>query len=139
VPELLRSTGAGAYAELTGGRAALRRALDAPVDAALGLFADLDDEAGLADPAVWAGYEVPARFRLGRCGGHLREHTIHVEKTLALLGRAPSEVERMVRVVAAAYGRLEGACLGLEPLPPALAEATAELRETAASIRVAAG
>jgi hypothetical protein len=95
-----------------GGLADARRALDEWTDMANGLLGGLDDAAVLAGPSVWAGYEVDVRFRLHRFGAHLREHTIQVAKTLALLDRRPSEVERLVGLIAGAYGRLEGACLG---------------------------
>jgi hypothetical protein len=44
-----------------------------------------------------------------RWAAHLREHTVQVEKTLALLGRSPTEQERMVRVIGHSLGRLEAA------------------------------
>lgn len=44
-----------------------------------------------------------------RWAAHLREHTVQVEKTLAMLGRAPTEQERMARVIGHALGQLEAA------------------------------
>lgn len=44
-----------------------------------------------------------------RWAAHLREHTVQVEKTLAMLGRAATEQERMVRVLGGAFGKLEAA------------------------------
>ncbi|HKT82381.1 MAG TPA: hypothetical protein VJQ84_00945 [Solirubrobacterales bacterium] len=44
-----------------------------------------------------------------RWAAHLREHTVQVEKTLVLLGRVPSEQERMARVIGQALGQLEAA------------------------------
>lgn len=92
---------------------AIRARLDALLDLAVGLMGDLDDAARLEAPGTWAGYTVSTRFRLHRFAAHLREHAIQVEKTLALLGRPPTEVERIVRLVLAAYGRLEAAVICL--------------------------
>lgn len=90
-----------------------RRLLDEALDAGVGLLQMVDDEAELSAPTTWSGFQVSVRFRLHRWGSHLREHTIHAEKTLALLGREPSEVERLARLVLGAYGRLEGLAFGL--------------------------
>ena len=46
-------------------------------------------------------------IRQGRWASHIIEHTVQVDKTLVWLGRQPSEVERLVRLVATAWGRLE--------------------------------
>ncbi len=67
----------------------------------------------LAARSRWSGHAVPISFRLARGSAHLREHTIQVDKTLAMLDRRLSEVERLVRLVAAAYGRLEERVFGL--------------------------
>ena len=40
---------------------------------------------------------------------------MQVDKTLAMLGRRPSEVERLVRLILGAYGRLEGLLVGRRP------------------------
>jgi hypothetical protein len=85
----------------------IRSRLDALLDLAVGLFGDLDDASRLEAMGIWVGYPVTIRFRLHRFAAHLREHTIQVEKTLALLGRQPTEVERIVRIILGAYGRLE--------------------------------
>ena len=45
---------------------------------------------------------------------HPRAH-VQVDKTLAMLGRQPSEVERLVRLILATYGRLEGQLVGRRP------------------------
>jgi hypothetical protein len=75
-------------------------------------FSGLED-ADLTAPNIWwEGYEVPARFRLHRFDTHLREHTIQVDKTLAGIGRSPSEPERLARLLHRALGEVEGALLG---------------------------
>jgi DinB superfamily len=61
----------------------------------------------LAARARWSGLPVTAGFRLWRWSSHIREHTIQVEKTLVMLRRDPTEVDRLLRLISAAYGRLE--------------------------------
>jgi hypothetical protein len=52
---------------------------------------------------------VPLAYYPRRWAAHLREHTIQVEKSLAWLGREPSEQQRIARVTAGALGELEAA------------------------------
>ena len=58
------------------------------------------------------GSPVSIGFRLGRYGSHIREHTVQVDKTLAILRREPTEAERLVRTILATYGRLEALVIG---------------------------
>jgi len=115
----------------------LHRAQD---EAAAGLIDLSVDELGYG--ARWSGMPVTVGFRQARWSSHLIEHTVQVDKTLVWLGRQPSEVERLVRLVAGAWGRLEAT---IWPRPandegPALAvEAAQRTAETAASVRAAAG
>jgi hypothetical protein len=89
-----------------GETAEIRSRLDDLVDVAAERFGGLD-EAALAVPGRWSGLPVTIDFRLGRLGSHIREHTVQVDKTLVMLGRPISEVERLVRLAAESYGRLE--------------------------------
>ncbi|MDQ6900564.1 MAG: DinB family protein [Candidatus Dormibacteraeota bacterium] len=61
-----------------------------------------DAETLLHRPTLWAGFEVDVRFRLARFAGHIAEHTIQLEKTLAAIGWQPSEPQRLVRRISAA-------------------------------------
>jgi hypothetical protein len=97
--------------EAPGDAAAIRRRLDGLLDAAAERFAALDD-AGLAVPGRWSGLPVTIDFRLGRLGSHIREHTVQVDKTLAMIDRRPTEVERIVRLACESFGRLEAAVFG---------------------------
>jgi hypothetical protein len=90
-----------------GDLAAVRGRMDEWHDVGVGWLIDVDDDAAMAARSVWARFEIDVRFRLHRWPSHLREHTIQVEKTLAMLGHRPTEVARIVRVIAHAYGRLE--------------------------------
>jgi hypothetical protein len=89
-----------------GDAAAIRARLDGLLDAAAERFGGLDADA-LAVPGRWSGLPVTIDFRLGRLGSHIREHTIQVDKTLAMIGRSVTEVERLVRLASESFGRLE--------------------------------
>ncbi len=99
--------------EAAGTVADIRARLDALLDLSMARFAGLDRES-LARPARWSGAQVPVGFRVGRWGSHLREHTIQVEKTLVMLGRQSTEVERLVRMIYVVYGRLEEVVFGVD-------------------------
>jgi len=119
------------------------------VDAAIEHFAALH-RVQLLTPGRWSGLPVTIDFRLGRLGSHIREHTIQVDKTLAMTGRTPTETARLVRLIAGSYGRLEGLVIGRDrddldrPLgggPSAagiLGSATRDVAATAANARSAA-
>ncbi|MGZ8502590.1 MAG: DinB family protein [Candidatus Limnocylindrales bacterium] len=93
--------------EAIGSPAEILARLDELVDNAMGRFAGLTEDE-LSIPARWSGLPVDLRFRIGRWGSHIREHTVQVDKTLAMTGRPATEVERLVRLIGASYGRLEG-------------------------------
>ncbi|HUG48520.1 MAG TPA: DinB family protein [Candidatus Limnocylindria bacterium] len=92
--------------EGVGSLADIGRRLDDILDLSAGALAGLDD-AALAEGARWSGVPVTIGFRIGRWSSHIREHTVQLEKTLAMLGRQPGEVDRLLRLIAGAYGRLE--------------------------------
>lgn len=81
--------------------------LDDLVDLAASRFALVREDV-MAIPARWSGLPVTVGFRIGRWGSHIREHTIQVDKTAAMIGRHPSEVERLIRLIRTSQGRLEG-------------------------------
>ena len=98
--------------EAAGPVADVRRRLDDLLDLSMARLGSLSAD-DLAVPARWSGGRVTVGFRIGRWTSHMREHTIQVEKTLAMLDRTPTEVERLVRIVFEAYGRLEETVFGL--------------------------
>jgi DinB family protein len=118
----------------------IRRRLHLALDEAATRLKDLTpDELALA--ARWSGLPVTVGFRQGRWSSHIAEHTVQVDKTLAWLGREPSEVERLVRRLAVAWGRLEALVWPGQPAEEALvlaSDAARRAAETAASIRAAA-
>jgi hypothetical protein len=127
----------------------VRERLDSLVDAVIEHFAALDPDQ-LAVPGRWSGLPVTIDFRLGRLGSHIREHTIQVDKTLAMIGHTPTETARLVRLIAGSYGRLEGLVIGRDrdeldrplgggPSVAAILESAArDAAATAASARSAA-
>jgi hypothetical protein len=121
--------------------AEIRVRLDEVLDDDARWFAGLGAEE-LAMPASWSGTPVDIRFRLGRWGSHIAEHTIQLDKTLAWLGREPSEVERIVRDMYTAWGRLESRVWPAESAAPAVDEILARMAATiiseARSVRAAA-
>jgi hypothetical protein len=119
----------------------LRERLDATLDLSAERLAGLPDDR-LALGARWSGFPVTVGFRLGRWSSHIREHTIQVEKTLAMLGRVPSEPERLVRVVLSAYGRAEAVVFGRRGVDgpiDRIARGAAEARAAIHDARGAAG
>jgi hypothetical protein len=126
-----------ATAESAGTVDELRRRLDATLDlSAERLAAVPDDRLGFG--ARWSGFAVPISFRLSRWSSHIREHTIQIEKTLATIGRWPTEPERLLRLTLAGYGRAEATVFGRSG-PDAAADiiraAVAEAREIIADAR----
>jgi len=123
--------------------------LDGLVDQAIECLAGLD-ATGLAVPGRAFGIPITVGFRLNRLGSHIREHTIQVDKTVAMLGRPIREVDRIARLVLGSYGRLEALVIGRPSGSAAssgsadadLAVAEAAAREAAATVadaRAAAG
>jgi len=96
-----------------GSMSEVRARLDSLLDLAMARLGGLD-ETQVAVPARWSGGEVTVGFRIVRWASHIREHTIQVEKTYVMLDRPMTEVERLVRLIFEAYGRLEETVFGLD-------------------------
>ena len=114
VPAELRNMMPERSEEAAGSASDIRTRLDALLDLSMARLGSLDDSE-LRMPARWSGGEVTVGFRIGRWASHLREHTIQIEKTLAMLGRQSTEVERLVRLLFDGFGRLEEVVFGLDP------------------------
>jgi hypothetical protein len=127
--------------EMAGSLAEIRARLDGILDLSAERLAGLP-EVRLGFGTRWSGFAVSIAFRLGRWSSHIREHTIQVEKTLGMLGRAPTEPERLARLALAAYGRAEAVVFG-QPAADAPAgiirAAVAEARSTIADARRSSG
>jgi hypothetical protein len=123
-------------AETEGTPAEIRDRLDDVVDRATERLAGVPADR-LAFGARWSGFAVDVGFRMARWSSHIREHSIQVEKTLVMLDLPPTEVDRLVRLVLAAWGRAEAVVYGSAEAVEAvrtLATAAASARETAAEI-----
>lgn len=121
--------GAGTPAEVL---ARLGEVLDESAERLAGLPPDR-----LAFGTRWAGFALDIGFRLGRWSSHVREHTIQVEKTLAMIGHSPVEVDRLIRLILAEWGRAEAVVYGSADGGDALAvlsAAASRARATAAEI-----
>jgi uncharacterized damage-inducible protein DinB len=73
----------------------------------LGEFADVTD-VELEQPAWFWDADKPIRFRMHRFEEHLRQHTIQLDKTLAVI-RPPTEAHRLVRNIYNALADVETA------------------------------
>ena len=117
--------------EAVGAPAVVRAHLGHVLDRSIERLAGLPEDR-LAVGARWSGFAVDIGFRLGRWSSHVREHTVQVEKTLEMLDHHPTEVDRLVRLILAAWGRAEAEVAGrpngdevVEPLVAAARESTA--------------
>ena len=111
-------------------RARLDEVLDLSTERLAGLPADR-----LAFGTRWVGFALDIGFRLGRWSSHFREHTVQVEKTLVMIDHTPTEVDRLIRLILAEWGRAEAVVYGAadpgEGLQT-LTQAAARARVTAA-------
>jgi hypothetical protein len=123
-------------AEGEGTPAEIRERLDLVLDRSSERLSGLPPDR-LAYGARWSGFAVDIAFRLGRWSSHIREHTVQVEKTLVMLDHRPTEVDRLIRLILAAWGRAEATVYGhaeQEPGAAALAAAAVDARATATEI-----
>lgn len=75
-------------------------------------FADLSDAELNAPSLFWEGEPLSIRYRLHRFDAHLRQHTIQMVKTLAVVGPEWTEAKQLLRTVYNALAEVEGALLG---------------------------
>jgi hypothetical protein len=73
----------------------------------------------------WDG-PMPIRFRLHRFEEHLRQHTIQLDKTLAGIGRPPTEAHRLVRNIYNALADVENESAPAAQLRSAAAKTVAD-------------
>jgi hypothetical protein len=69
---------------------------------------------------------MPIRFRLHRFEEHLRQHTIQLDKTLAGIGRPPTEAYRLVRNIYNVLADVESESAPAEQLRSAAAKTVAD-------------
>ena len=88
-------------------------------------------DAEIDAPAWFWDGPMPLRFRLHRFEEHLRQHTIQLDKTLAGIGRPPTEAHRLVRNI---YNALADVETEPAPLPAARDEAARVIAERVAAL-----
>jgi len=135
--------------DAAGDAAEVRARIDDVLDQGIVAYGGLD-ASDLLVLARWSGLPVTIGFRLGRFASHFREHTVQIDKTLDLIGHRRTEIERLVRLILAGYGRLEARFVGRDADALAvrfaddsdargiLAAAMTEVVETVARVRAAA-
>jgi hypothetical protein len=79
---------------------------DQLMDRALSSVEELERLERLEVPIDWFGSRVTVGFFAHRQSAHLREHTIQIDKTLRMLGRTPTEAQRIARAQARAFASL---------------------------------
>ncbi len=122
--------------ESAGTPAEVRAHLDELLDRSAERLAGLPAER-LVFGTRWVGFAVDIGFRIGRWSSHFREHAIQVEKTMVMLGHTPTEVDRLIRLILAEWGRAEAVAYGFADGAAGLtvlAAAAAEGRATAADL-----
>jgi hypothetical protein len=122
--------------EEAGTPAELHARLDEVLDRSTERLAGLPPDR-LAFGTRWVGFALDIGFRLGRWSSHIREHTVQVEKTLVMIGHTPTEVDRLIRLILAEWGRAEAVVYGSadgEEALTVLAAAAARARATAAEV-----
>jgi DinB superfamily len=122
--------------EAAGTPAEVRARLDEVIDQSMERLAGLPPER-LAYGTRWMDFALDIGFRIGRWSSHFREHTIQVEKTLVMLGHTPTEVDRLIRLILAEWGRAEAVVYGFADAGDAiavLAAATARALDTTADL-----
>jgi hypothetical protein len=83
----------------------------------------------------WEDEFYSVRFRLHRFDAHMSQHTIQIEKTLQAIGYVPTESQRLLRLVYAALGQVNGALIGTGiDYQDLLSESVARIDERTAEI-----
>ncbi len=84
----------------------------------------------------WEQTRFPIRHRLHRFEAHLIQHTVQIDQTLATIGCAPSECQRLNRKIYAALAEAESALIGVAEtstdsaaLAQVITERTAEIKQ----------
>jgi hypothetical protein len=84
---------------------------DRCVDVLLAMLRELGQGGKLDEASDWFGLTLRVRTYVAGWSTHVREHTIQLDKTVALLGHESREVERIVRLLCRAYSALEAPLL----------------------------
>lgn len=88
-------------------------------------FKTISDKELELPSTFWEETRFPVRHRLHRYEAHFVQHTVQIDKTLEVIGKAPNEAKRLLRRVFAALGEAEGLMIGAENMDEAALRATA--------------
>jgi len=64
----------------------------------------------------WEETRFPIQHRLHRYEAHFVQHTVQIDKTLAAIGQAPGESQRLLRKIHAALAEAEGMMIGMQKM-----------------------
>ena len=64
----------------------------------------------------WEETRFLIQHRLHRYEAHFMQHTVQIDKTLVAIGRPPTEAQRLVRKIYAAFAEVEGQMIGAEKM-----------------------
>lgn len=102
-------------------------------------FISITDEELDLPSTFWEETRFPIRHRLHRFEAHLVQHTVQIDKSMVMLGLAPTETKRLTRYIYAALAEAENMMLG-QKLPSPFIEATASsIRDRTGEISAALG
>jgi hypothetical protein len=77
-------------------------------------FSKITDQELELPATFWEETRFPIKHRLHRYEAHFVQHTVQIDKTLAAIGRSPSESKRLLRKIHAALAEAEGMMIGAE-------------------------
>ncbi|MEP7134820.1 MAG: DinB family protein [Chloroflexota bacterium] len=88
-------------------------------------FSNITDSELDLPSTFWEATRFPIQHRLHRYEAHFVQHTIQIDKTLVAIGRAPTEVQRLIRKIYAALAEAEGTMIGADIMDETAILATA--------------
>jgi hypothetical protein len=75
-------------------------------------FSSITDAELNLPSTFWEETRFPIRYRLHRFEAHILQHTIQIDKTLAMIGKSPTESKRLVRYLFAALAEVNATLIG---------------------------
>jgi hypothetical protein len=88
-------------------------------------FSTISDRELDLPSTFWEETRFPIQHRLHRYEAHFVQHTVQIDKTLAAIGKSPSESKRLLRKIHAAQAEAEGTMIGTKELDETAIHATA--------------
>ena len=82
-------------------------------------FSDITDAELDLPSTYWEETRFPIHHRLHRYEAHFTQHTIQIDKALVVIGQAPSESQRLIRKIYAAFADAERQMIGPDKMDEA--------------------